>query len=306
MTTYPRVLPRSQFGDPTTTQDGLNCTPTSFVMLLDLAADIIMYPGEFRRLQGDMEGGISIPDGARAWKRATSATLEWAAPNDGTVPPIRRGDGITADQALSIASSGKGLVWQGLYKVLEDAGFGLQPGFTAGHAVYVDGFRLNTLRQKQAYIIDPLGKSGYIGQWIPWNVLIRYGTALGHGDLIYAAWAGPALPDTSGEDMETIVNPVPRGTGHVSSAGIVTIVTADGKARKNVQLTDVLADVQEYSITRDGVAVPGILRRLAESPYAGYYVDSGVVTWKPPPATGDVKHEVVLRIDGNVVADVDV
>lgn len=218
MADHPRVIPVSQFGDPSSTQDGLNCTSTSYVMLGQLATGgRFLLPGEFRALQSDHEGGISIPDGARAWAKAyPGARLDWAAPNDGTpTPPNGHGSNIGAEALWSLLSEGYGAVLQGDYDVFQKAGISLQPGFLDPHAIYLDGVR-TIIRQRQGFILDPLGREGYNGRWVSWATLVAYGLKLSGGHNLYAAWAAQGLPDTGTEDEVANVVTIERKTGRVS------------------------------------------------------------------------------------------
>lgn len=301
MTTYPRVTPRSQFGDPTTTQDGSNCTPTAFVMLGELATGLELWPGTFRSFQSDQVGGISIPDGARAWPLAfPGASLQWSAPNDGTpVPAGRVGDGLTADTLWATLVAGAGVVAQGIYKVLEDAGIGLQPGFTEGHAVYVEGARTEVRVGRQVYLLDPLGRQpGYTGRWIAFDLLLRYARALSGSALVYAAWAAPRLPDTDTED--------PMGPLMVTSTTPMIVDPIEGRqllradASPGPTVSNIGAITSPYEVQYGGgakaraiaVSSSGILQLL-------FVRVTDCASIKPvPPVGGDVQHTVTVLKDG--------
>jgi hypothetical protein len=69
----------------------------------------------------------------------------------------------------------------------------LQKDFTAGHAIYLDGFRPASADGPAAYyVLDPLGPTwtGYRGGWWPADVVEAFATSFG-GGAIDTAWAFP-------------------------------------------------------------------------------------------------------------------
>lgn len=228
MTDRPRVRPTSQFGDPTTSQDSVNCTSAAFCNLGQLAAGIRIRPGTFRSHQRDRVGGIGIHDGAVAWQRAfPGVRLNWAGPLERGVdrPPGRTGYAIAPGDAWDLLVEGAGMVVQTDNEVFDDAGLSLQRGFRDGHSIYLDGTRTASVG-RQAYRLDPLGRGGYDGDWVSWDLVVRAATKLSGGRGLYAAWARPERSDRSPEeeDMPTINFGIERweldgGPGEVTTLG---------------------------------------------------------------------------------------
>jgi hypothetical protein len=99
---------------------------------------------------------------------------------------------ISRLQLRALLYAGAGAVVQGSYGDVP-VDLRLQKDFTAGHAIYLDGFRPASADGPAAYyVLDPLGPTwaGYRGGWWPADVVEGFATAFGGGS-IYAAWAFP-------------------------------------------------------------------------------------------------------------------
>ena len=174
-TGFPRVVPISQFdGGPL---QAFNCTMAAGAMLARLGYGIVTTGSQLRALQPDQEGGTSLSDLEVAMGRYGVAFSQ--AP-------------ITTLQLRALLYAGAGAVVQGTYGDVP-VDLRLQKDFTAGHAIYLDGFRPASADGPAAYyVVDPLGPTwtGYRGGWWPADVVEAFATAFG-GGAVDAAWAFP-------------------------------------------------------------------------------------------------------------------
>ena len=199
---FPRVVPITQFdGGPL---QGSNCTMAAGAMLARLGYGIVTTGSQLRALQPDQEGGTSLSD------------LEVAIGRYGvsfSQAPISR------LQLRALLYAGAGAVVQGSYGDVP-VDLRLQKDFTAGHAIYLDGFRPASPDGPAAYyVLDPLGPTwtGYKGGWWPADVvesvrdrvrrrlhLRRLGLpGRPHAEHLPGAAAGLVpVPDTGGPDPE--------------------------------------------------------------------------------------------------------
>src|SRR5512140_2665579 len=172
---FPRVVPISQFdGGPLQSS---NCTMAAGAMLARLGYGIVSTGSQLRALQPDQEGGTSLSDLDVSIGRY-GVTFSEAA--------------ITPLQLRALLYAGAGAVVQGTYGDVP-VDLRLQKDFTAGHAIYLDGFRPASADGPAAYyVVDPLGPvwTGYRGGWWPADVVEAFATAFG-GGLINTAWAFP-------------------------------------------------------------------------------------------------------------------
>ena len=99
---------------------------------------------------------------------------------------------LTPRELKRLLTAGYGAVIQGVYGVIP-APARLQPAFTGGHAIYLDGFYPGNGDIPPAYyVIDPLGNGkSYRGEWWPASVVDAFGLAFGGGTRIPAAWVFP-------------------------------------------------------------------------------------------------------------------
>jgi hypothetical protein len=120
---FPRVPLVSQFdGGPF---QGANCTLAAGAMLAHLGFGIRTTGSVLRDYQSDDVGGTDLGDLAEAMRNAYGKT-------------IARGP-ITQGQLRALVQQGYGVVLQGKYdRVLSP--YSLQPRFSGGHAIYVDGY----------------------------------------------------------------------------------------------------------------------------------------------------------------------
>jgi len=172
---FPRVVPVTQFdGGPL---QASNCTMAAGAMLARLGYGIVTTGSQLRALQPDQEGGTSLSDLEVSIGRYGVSFSEAA---------------ITALQLRALLYAGAGAVVQGTYGDVP-VDLRLQKDFTAGHAIYLDGFRPASPDGPAAYyVLDPLGPTwtGYRGGWWPADVVEAFATAFGGGS-INAAWAFP-------------------------------------------------------------------------------------------------------------------
>jgi hypothetical protein len=174
-TGFPRVVPITQFdGGPL---QGSNCTMAAGAMLARLGYGIVTTGSQLRGLQPDQEGGTSLSD--------LEVSIGRYGVSFSQAP-------ISTLQLRALLYAGAGAVVQGTYGAVP-VDLRLQKDFTAGHAIYLDGFRPASADGPAAYyVVDPLGPTwaGYRGGWWPADVVESFATAFGGGS-VYAAWAFP-------------------------------------------------------------------------------------------------------------------
>ncbi len=173
---FPRVDPISQFdgGD----FEGANCTLAAGAMLARLGFGIVTNGSILRTLQSDQVGGTDIHDLQRAIFHGYGVQFSTGS--------------VTTRQLRRLLTAGYGAVIQGDYGEIP-AQLRLQPSFTGGHAIYLDGFYPGSGGIPAAYyVIDPIGRgSSYRGGWWPASVVDAFGLAFGGGSRIPAAWVFP-------------------------------------------------------------------------------------------------------------------
>lgn len=193
---FPRVPPVTQFdGGPFASA---NCTLAAGAMLARLGFGIVTTGSILRTLQDDQVGGTGLDDLNAAVFHGYGVSF-----HTGSIMPT---------QLKDLLSAGYGAVIQGDYSKIPPA-LGLQPGFTGGHAIYLDGFYPGGGTTPPAYyVIDPIGHGGYDGDWWPASVVDAFAVGFGAGERIAAAWAFPpggTAPDVVGPD----VLPLPSSGG---------------------------------------------------------------------------------------------
>jgi hypothetical protein len=194
---FPRIPPITQFdGGPF---QGSNCTLASGAMLARLASGVVTSGSILRTLQDDQDGGTGINDLATALYRGYGIHY-----NSGL---------LRAGQLKSLLGSGYGAVIQGDYSKIPRA-LRLQKNFTGGHAIYLDGYYPGNPGRgipEAYYVIDPIGRGGYQGDWWPASVVDEFAGAFG-GGRVRAMWAFPpggVAPEVVGPD----VLPIPPDSG---------------------------------------------------------------------------------------------
>lgn len=273
-----------------------NCVPASLRDAAEAvsAGNVIRSPSQVRALLKISEEtnpatpGWSIADADKAASRLgitfTPAAGPWSS-------------------LRALRSQGRFIILQGDSDVFTD---GCSGSFDGPHCIALPPLDHSDGRWR---IGDPLCRD-----W-RWETEAKIKSYAGRLAGVGNAWYGytdavpNVLPDTSTGDEMTVVTPVTITTGHVTSSGPVTIYTPDGSVKRTETLTAVKADVTEYAINQSDGRAPkgGPWRRLAERPFAGYYVPSASVKWTPPPpAVTDVKHDVGLTKDGVAVFEMEV
>ena len=174
----PRVTPISQFDGGRL--EAANCTMAAGAMLAQVAFGIVTTGSILRSLQDDQDGGTSFSDLRTALERGY-----------GVRPAV---GAITPGQLRSLLSAGFAVAISGRYGELRPP-YSLQPSFTGGHAIYVDGyFPGDAVVGEAFYVIDPLHApySGYRGTWWPAELLERFALVWEPARRIHAIWAFPA------------------------------------------------------------------------------------------------------------------
>ncbi len=177
----PRVPAITQFdGGPL---GNVNCAMASGAMLARLTFGIVTTGSQMRALQDDQEGGTSMLDVQTAVSRGWGVRF-----SAGVLSPL---------QLRALMYAGAGAEIAAMYGEVP-VSLRLQKNFTAGHSIYLDGFREAGPEGPAAYyVIDPLGHSwsGYRGGWWPASIVERSGTVFGSGGIL-ALWgfAGGAAP----------------------------------------------------------------------------------------------------------------
>ena len=194
---FPRIPPITQFdGGPF---QGSNCTLASGAMLARLASGIVTNGSILRTLQDDQDGGTGINDLATALYRGYGVQYHSGQ--------------LRAEQLKSLLGSGYGAVIQGDYSKIPRA-LRLQKNFTGGHAIYLDGYYPGNPGRgipEAYYVIDPIGRGGYQGDWWPASVVDEFAGSFG-GGRVRAMWAFPpggVAPEVVGPD----VLPIPPDSG---------------------------------------------------------------------------------------------
>lgn len=173
---FPRVPFVSQFdGSPFA---NANCTLASGAMLARLAFGIVTTGGVLRTLQFDQDGGTDLHDLNTAVFRGYGVNFHVG--------------GLLPSQLKSILEEGGAAVIQGMYGELPPP-LQVQQHGAFPHAIFVDGYFGGDSDTPPAYyILDPLGRGSYDGDWWPAEIVDDFALAFSGGDRIAAAWAFPA------------------------------------------------------------------------------------------------------------------
>lgn len=166
----------------------LDCMWASLSMLLEKwsQGQLPVERHALRAASGDREGGSSMADVARG---ARSLGIELRYSPEG-------GDPLTWEDLLDRLAHGGGALLAGNYAQLPahytrwNRSFAAKP--LPSHAVYVERYEPKTGR---LWLMDPLGRGDYNGEWISAAALQSY-AFIAPGGLLYAA-ATPAPPDAS-------------------------------------------------------------------------------------------------------------
>ncbi len=173
---YPRIDPVSQFDG--SEFEGSNCTLAAGSMLARLGFGVVTSGSILRTLQSDQVGGTDLHDLQRAVFHGYGVQFDTGS--------------VTPNQLRRLLTAGYGAVIQGVYGEIPEQ-LRLQPSFTGGHAIYLDGYYPGNGDIPAAYyVIDPIGRgSSYRGGWWPASVVDAFGLAFGGGSRIPAAWVFP-------------------------------------------------------------------------------------------------------------------
>jgi len=138
-----------------------NCNMAAGAMLFEVQTGLNVTGGQMRAWSGATSQGTSLEDLARAFA------------SQGQPLPIQRY--LSWGDFQRKVASGRSAVVQGWYGYLPKH-YVLQPGFVAGHSVFVLGYSAHVFGGRGGfYVMDPLGRAGYSGAWWPSMVLKAYG-----------------------------------------------------------------------------------------------------------------------------------
>lgn len=182
----PNVLTKGLYTPPFVTETDepppwIDCTFSAGLMLW-LKATLGGVPHDrnereqLRIASGDVVGGSSLYDLKRGIANRYHKTVVLA--------PF---SGASAQQRLA---RGDGMVIQGIYAALPAHYTRFDPGFAAqgdksAHAMYFQGHdskgyqHLDATKTMvvDAYVMDPLGRGSYDGEWISWAAVVQYARA---------------------------------------------------------------------------------------------------------------------------------
>ncbi|HEY3334356.1 MAG TPA: hypothetical protein VGK16_03890 [Candidatus Limnocylindrales bacterium] len=178
----PRPLPeyRPAFVTETDTRPWTDCLWASGAMLLDkwTNGDVRVTRQQLRAASGDMHGGSQFRDMKKAFAKY-GFNLKFS-PNGG--------DSVTWRQLLRRLEKGAGAVvlgddhklprWFGRW----DYGFWKAKGKKDNHAVYIERY---DRKHGRVWLMDPLGRDGWQGEWIPVWAIQRF--AWTRGGAVFAA-----------------------------------------------------------------------------------------------------------------------
>ena len=178
----PRPLPgyRPAFVTETDTRPWTDCLWASGAMLLDkwTNGDVTVTRQQLRAASGDMHGGSQFRDMKIAFAKY-GFNLKFSP--DG-------GERLTWSQLLHRLAHGAGAVvlgddhklprWFGRW----DYGFWKKKGKKDNHAVYIERY---DRQHGRVWLMDPLGRDGWKGEWIPVSAIKRF--AWTRGGAVFAA-----------------------------------------------------------------------------------------------------------------------
>jgi hypothetical protein len=165
-----------------------DCLWASAAMYLDklTAGRLIVGPRHLRGLSRDREGGSTFADLRRAFQRLGLPLM--TSPNGG--------DAVTWGELTRRLEAGSGAILLGDYSRLPrryarwDPSLWRAEGADDNHAIYVDAYERATDR---VFVMDPLGRGGFSGEWMPARAVRAFTWRTGSGRL-WAAVTPPALP----------------------------------------------------------------------------------------------------------------
>ena len=138
-----------------------NCNMAAGAMLFEVQTGLNVTGGQMRAWSGATTRGTSLEDLARGFA------------SQGQPLSIHRY--MPWSEFQRKVASGRSAVVQGWYGYLPRH-YVLQPGFVAGHSVFVLGYSPHVFGGRGGfYVMDPLGRAGYSGKWWPSDVLRAYG-----------------------------------------------------------------------------------------------------------------------------------
>ena len=149
---------------------------------------------QLRRLSGDLEGGSSLADVAKAYARL-GFPLTWSPIGD---------DNVIWPELLDRLADGGGAILLGDYGKLPsrlgrwDRRFWAQEGQNDDHAMYLDRYNRRT---GKVFVMDPLAPAGWTGEWVSVAALKRYAWRNHAGRLWVAMTPAAALGPVRGVEL---------------------------------------------------------------------------------------------------------
>jgi hypothetical protein len=216
---------KAQLNDPTSTLDGLNCTPTSGAMAADrhTLGRVNVYGGQVRAKTGDTSGGTNLRQVAAALSTGWGVVLDVRTPTSIA----------TFDDHLH---DGRGAILQGASSATRGTRYQASETFGGNHAWYVNegrGWRLvmGVWVPDEYLVYDPLadGRRTGIAEspfWLPRSYLLTfarrlviYGTTqLGPGKA-YAAFTRDTEPHFHAAHGGKATSPFPDRTRGKAAVG---------------------------------------------------------------------------------------
>ena len=199
----------------------VNCSMAAGAMLLDkqTRGKVQVTAADLRGRQSDQSGGTDLAAVAAAFKTYKASLSRVTLP---TVLALR-----------NALLAGRGAILQGPYRAMP-AAYRLQANANIDHAIYIDRVRQTTgpAAGWWYWVMDPIGKGGYSGAWVPESAIRSFGWAT------FLGWVGSAAlssADTAGDpgpqlgawgDPFTGANPVVTfPVGHIlTTVDVDTIV----------------------------------------------------------------------------------
>jgi hypothetical protein len=220
-----RPRAKDQLNDPTSTLDGLNCTPTAGAIAADrhTLGKVNIRGGQVRAMTGDTSGGTNLPQVATALLRGWGVALT-----------VRTGISIAAfDDHLH---DGHGAILQGASSATRGTKYQASETFGGNHAWYVNegrGWRLisGVWVPTEYLVYDPLadGRRAGIAKspfWLPRTYLLTFArrlivsgsTMLGPGRA-YAAFTRDTEPHFHAAYGGKATSPFPDRTRGIAPKG---------------------------------------------------------------------------------------
>jgi murein DD-endopeptidase MepM/ murein hydrolase activator NlpD len=138
-----------------------NCTMAAAAMLYEVQTGRSVSGAQLRRWSGARTRGTGLLEIERAFRRGHQ--------------PVTTYEDFSWRRFLTEVRSGRSAVVMGWYGYLPDR-YVLQKGFRTAHSVFVLGYSAHAFKGRGGFfVMDPLGRQGYGGQWWTRTALWRFG-----------------------------------------------------------------------------------------------------------------------------------